>query len=472
MTYKGMDTGGVANDADSLKFSKFCHYFERNRIGVYYHSLSMQMVFISRADSLPLKRGDWSAVNNPGLMARLKERKLIVPAHYDETEELRRISDTFNAAPDIRVLYLVLTEHCNFNCSYCFIRQSLPPDYRSSFMSCRTTKLAIDRFSECLARSSSDKEKTIIFYGGEPLLNMTSLRTALGYIKLLKENGRLPQSLRLCLNTNGSLVTRGIAEYLKKHNVHVAVSIDGKADTHEAFRKYPDRRGTFEETMRGFRFLKKAGIEVSISCTAGPHNMKEMDDIARWFAGDFDIKAFGWNILSDPPVPVKSEAQYIKKLSTAALRCYEYCLEHGIYEDTVGRLVTAFVNNRVRPNNCAACGEQMVVSPEGKIGICYAFLGTGAYFDCSVDEPFLPENEPAFAEWRRRSPLNMEECFECAALGICGGGCPHEAFRRTGDIKKRDLNYCTFAGSVLEWSLWQTYRMAKRNSRATPNTTT
>ncbi len=470
MIYKGIENIGSSHGVEALRFSKFCHYFERKRIGVYYHSLTMKMVFLSKEDAQELQRCGWESVKKNDLILKMKEHKLIVPVQYDESQELRAICDTHNIPPDIRVMYLMLTEHCNYDCSYCFIRQSLPPGYKSSFMSCRTVKKSIDRFSECLAKSRSNKEKTIIFYGGEPLLNVTALKSALRYIKLLQENGGLPRSLKLCLNTNGSLITGGIAEYLKKHDVHVAVSIDGKACAHDVYRVYPDGRGTFEETIKGFYFLKKAGLDVTISCTAGPHNMKEMENIADWFINDLGIEAFGWNILADTPGKKLMSKKNIQTFTAAALRCYEFCLEHGIYEDAIGRIVTSFVKNQVRPYNCAACGEQMVVSPDGKIGICHAFLGTGTYFDHHVDHPFTPESDAAFIEWKRRSPLNIEDCHQCAALGICGGGCPYEGYKDGGTIWNRDQNHCIHARAVLEWLIWKIYRLSRKRGEPTPPT--
>jgi uncharacterized protein len=423
------------------------------------------MAFASPKDAQAIKDNDWDNIQSVNLVGKMRDLNLLVPGEYDEGQELQTICQTLETPPEIRVMYMMLTEHCNFDCTYCFIRKPLPADYKPTFMSSQTAKLAIDRYADCLERCRSDKEKVIIFYGGEPLLNLTALKTALKYIKLLQEKGRLPKSLKLCLNTNGSLVTRGIAGYLQKHGVNVAVSLDGREESHDVHRVYHDRRGTFQETMRGFHYLKEAGIPLTISCTTGPHNIKAMKEITRWFVEELGIRAFGWNILSNPPGMRIANRSYTQKITAAALKCYDYCLEHQIYEDSIGRIASAFFKNRVRPGNCAACGEQMVVSPRGKIGICYAFLGTGTYFDHSVEQPFHPEDDPAYAEWKQRSPLNIEECLDCPALGICGGGCPYEGSRENKNIWDLDRNHCTHARAVLEWLIWKIYRLSRKGHR-------
>jgi len=76
---------------------------------------------------------------------------------------------------------------------------------------------------------------------------------------------------------------------------------------------------------------------------------------------------------------------------------------------------------------------QIVMSPEGYIGTCHAYCGTKEYF-VRYDPAIDPNQHPFWREWRRRSPINMEGCYDCIALANCGGGCPHNAALVAGSI--------------------------------------
>ena len=60
-------------------------------------------------------------------------------------------------------------------------------------------------------------------------------------------------------------------------------------------------------------------------------------------------------------------------------------------------------------------------------------------------------------EWNKRTPLNMPECYECPALGICGGGCPMNAEKNYGSIWHVDKRYCQHSIQTLEWLIRDLY---------------
>jgi uncharacterized protein len=55
----------------------------------------------------------------------------------------------------------------------------------------------------------------------------------------------------------------------------------------------------------------------------------------------------------------------------------------------------------------------------------------------------------------------MNQCQDCPALGICGGGCPHNADRTKGSIFELDERFCVHANTVLEWLIWDLYNSAR-----------
>ena len=61
------------------------------------------------------------------------------------------------------------------------------------------------------------------------------------------------------------------------------------------------------------------------------------------------------------------------------------------------------------------------------------------------------------AEWGHRSPLNMPQCFDCSAIGTCGGGCAYGAMLRNGSIWSLDDRFCVHSLKTLEWMIWDLY---------------
>ena len=66
------------------------------------------------------------------------------------------------------------------------------------------------------------------------------------------------------------------------------------------------------------------------------------------------------------------------------------------------------------------------------------------------DADFDPVVSPVYKEWQKRSPLYMEECYDCPALGICVGGCVINTERKFGTIHRPDPRFCKQTGSILE----------------------
>jgi radical SAM protein with 4Fe4S-binding SPASM domain len=52
--------------------------------------------------------------------------------------------------------------------------------------------------------------------------------------------------------------------------------------------------------------------------------------------------------------------------------------------------------------------------------------------------------------WHATLPRYRDACDGCPAVSICGGGCPFNAFERTGRIDGVDDQYCSFVRETLQ----------------------
>jgi uncharacterized protein len=449
-----------------MRISEFCHFVEgKNGLVAMYNALTLGVVIVDRSTAnifqqsargiVPISKiQDLPHEQRENLLARLSENKLVFPlSENPDHDDYCQIRKGLNCA-NIGILYLLMTDACNFSCSYCYIESGMPENHVSSTMSLETAEKGIDLFAQVLRNNHDQVDPQIIIYGGEPLLNFSVLSKSMEYVAQLKMSGALPENTTITLNTNGSLIDEKIADALKEvDNLDVAISLDGPEDVHDACRKYHSGKGTFADTLRGSSLLLDRGISTGFSCTITKHNLDNLYEVSRWFVEEFGVKSFGFNILIDGPGmdDIKGDRDsYTQETASQIIRCFQYFREAGIHEDRIMRKVNAFIEGFIYFYDCGGCGQQIVISPQGKVGTCQAYCGNEKYF-VNIDDGFDPHSHPIWDEWRHRSPLFMEQCKNCIALSVCGGGCPYSANVRSGSIWEIDESYCVHAKVTTEF---------------------
>lgn len=446
----------------NFKLSNFAHYYQLEDKNAFYHSLLFEIVFLDKQFSYVaelLQRGltlneislsfaDYKTTKVQDLINKLITANMLCKDEDDESL-LNNLKENFLGNPKINVMYLLLTDKCNFRCKYCFIEQSIPADQTNKFMSKETAKSSIELFGKLANQTFSP---SITFYGGEPLLNKEIFKYSLEYIHQMKEKKQLPPKTRIAVITNGSCVTQEIIDLVKKYNVAISISLDGPQEIHDSVRLSSKNEGTFLVAIDALLRLKKSGINPSVSCTIGNHNVNDLENVNEWLVEELGITGIGYNLPhSTPAFPNNQE---ITKIASEKLtQIYKSNRNKGVYEDRIMRKVKSFVNKKVHAFDCAGCGQQLVISPEGKVGVCHAYLGSNQYFVGHINNlhEFDPSQNSTFIEWSNRSPLNIELCLTCPALGICGGGCPANADFIKGSIWEIDSDFCTHSLKTLEW---------------------
>jgi uncharacterized protein len=362
----------------------------------------------------------------------------------------------FPKKPDIRVMYLLLTDACNFRCKYCFIEEAFE-SYPSDYMTKEIAEKALDFF----LKKCSFQNKKVIFYGGEPLLNKEVLEFSISKIK--KHDKETGQKTSISIVTNGSLIDNKTAKLFRKSNVQVGVSLDGNKEAHNSMRLDAKGKKTFDSVIRGWKLLKKNGVDASISFTLGSHNVNDLEKHITWICAKLKPKAIGFN----PPntIPVKGNPATVSAdlITQKLIKAYKIMQEHGIYEDRIyARRITPFIKKKFWLKDCCGCGNEIAVSPEGMIGPCHAFVSSKKYFikEIPKDEKELKEN-PIWQEWNRRAPINTEQCQNCTAIALCGGGCPYYSYVTKGDIWALDERSCVLCNTTLTWLLKETYSKIK-----------
>ena len=156
-----------------------------------------------------------------------------------------------------RLIFWELTKGCNLRCIHC--RASATELSSPDDLSTETAKAIIDQIAEV-------SSPILVLSGGEPLFRSDIFQLA---------RYGTDKGLRVALATNGTLVTKQVAQKIVDSGVkRVAISLDGSdAATHDTFRGIP---GAFDAAITGFRNLKELGMSVQINTTIARHNAHQL----------------------------------------------------------------------------------------------------------------------------------------------------------------------------------------------------
>ena len=142
-------------EMEHYRFSKFVHFLNLGTAVAIYNSLNLALVYVTpRAYSLlaeaclsmtcELRNEVVEPIKD--LVDRLVGQRILVRTDENELDDYLYWRTVLPTLP-IGVLYLLLTDNCNFACNYCVIEGGMPQDSRRSFMSVATAKKAIDLFA-------------------------------------------------------------------------------------------------------------------------------------------------------------------------------------------------------------------------------------------------------------------------------------------------------------------------------------
>lgn len=448
-----------------LFLSKYAHFLHNSPVVACYHSLRMMPVYIPETLLTSIMSFEFgNCVEYEALLISeeeqenffktveaLKEARILIQDPLEDQKAINYFKGLLGK-PYPHLAYFILTDECNFRCKYCFVKNQNP----SGKMALEVALQGLDFFCQLIAEDPEQfkQEKTIVFYGGEPLVNWSVLSALLDKIKIYIESGKLPERTTLNMVTNGSLLTYEIAEKLKNHDVQVSISIDGDDSATNTNRIYANGMPVYDDIKRGFQICKETGMNIGASCTLSEASIGNFDKTIHVLLNECQITNLGFNLIITGDE--KTNNGYNERAAKFIIEAFKIFRERGVYEDRIMRKVKSFIDRSIWPFDCGATGgNQIVIAPNGDIGICHGFTPSKKYFPTNVyDEDFNIKKDPDYAEWSMRSPLNMPECQKCLALGICGGGCPFQAEIEKGSIWNLDERFCVHAKMTLEWLIW------------------
>lgn len=354
--------------------------------------------------------------------------------------------------PYISTAYLFLTKNCNLACRYCFERQSEIKNSSEGVMSLDVFNRGLDFFQRLinLDKDRFNERKTIIFYGGEPFHNKKLLFSAITEIQNRIKKGDLPVQSKMLVVTNGTLMNDEDIQFIKKNGVTVTFSLDGDKQA-SANRVYPDGKTlAWDKATETFKKCVAAGIDLNIACTLSPETIARKKEVLDYFI-EIGATNIGFNVILDNDIIQLNDA-YDNEAAEFVTMAYKTLSINHITENRTRRRLDVFKHKHPCLFDCnAAGGRQIAIAPNGDVGICHEHIMDKKHFITTINDiHFNPKESIGFRMWNKRSPLYMDSCLNCIALGVCGGGCVINSERKHNSIFIPDPRFCKQTISILK----------------------
>ena len=332
----------------------------------------------------------------------------------------------------IKALCLHVAHTCNLNCSYCFASQGKYHGERA-VMPFEVGKRALDFLVE---HSGTRRNLEVDFFGGEPLMNFDVVKQTVAYARSVeKEAGK---NFRFTLTTNGVLLDDEVTEYCNREMNNVVLSLDGRREVHDRFRRFYDGRGSYDEIVPKFqRFVEKRGSRsYYVRGTFTHMNTDFTRDL-------FHMADLGFRELSMEPVVSKPGDPYALTEDDLPVLFgqYDILAREMLKREKEGDPITFYhymidltegpcIYKRI--TGCGSGFEYMAVTPWGELFPCHQFVNDPDY---SLGNVFEGVKNPALSEkFRNCGVYSHPECADCWARLWCAGGCAANAYHATGDI--------------------------------------
>jgi len=313
------------------------------------------------------------------------------------------------------MLYIITTTgKCNLKCKYCggsFPQMFVPYD----------VKYDIQSLTELINR---DREATVVYYGGEPLLNW----------KFIKELNQRLKVKRIGIQTNGTLVKNLEYDFWKYFDFAL-LSIDGD----EFITDLNRGKGTYKKVIDSAKYLKGFGKElIARMVVTGKSNIyRDVKHILDLYL--FDKVHWQLDVVWDERWDLKTfvTENYLPGIEKLMSQFMENARNGRIIKIVpfLG-ILSSFYFKKFKYFPCGAGKYSITINSDGRILACPIAVSEEWNNIGLVGKGFKPLTMP-------------QECINCEYFNYCGGRCLYsfmerywgnEGFKEICDITKKTID--------------------------------
>jgi uncharacterized protein len=329
---------------------------------------------------------------------------------------------------------------CNLQCEYCFyldkhhLYEGPPSTHR---MTDETLEKLIKDMFVC------SNTPTFVWQGGEPTVMGLAFFQKVVATQQLHAKGK---SYSNALQTHGMLLNEAWADFLRRENFLVGISLDGPEHLHDHYRKDRQGKGTFQQVFKNTQMLLNKGVPVNILATVNDYSVKYPREIYEFFVENgFFFMQFSPLVEHDPQnpkiaAPYSINARDYGRFLTQLFKCWcnDFDFER-LKQKTSIRFFDSLMQRYIgmTPGHCALhkeCNDYLVIEHNGDLFSCDFLVSNktriGNLHQISLKDAFY---SPAHIAFGKRKTAYGTECQRCQWLHLCYGGCIKDRIRDPRD---------------------------------------
>ncbi len=338
-------------------------------------------------------------------------------------------------------VFFLITQRCNLKCLTCYVNAED-----------RTVaeEMEIKENEEIFRQLCSLGYASITLSGGEPLLHPN-----------IKEIIELSRKFfkTVNLNTNGILLDRNTAAFLKNQDVNIMVSLESfNPEINDSIRG----SGVYSKVMQTLKYLKEAGHDkITISMTLTNLNLSEVVKMHEFCVKEGFQEHYGVFVESGRG---RCNSDYLKVNAGDQADTYFNLLRERSELEEANLKVPDFLTKCA--TYCGAIKSIVNIMPNGDVYPCPNLIDP-VWRMGNIRQTGLTDilDQSAVAKMIiSRDVRGVAGCNSCRIRFICGGGCMANAYISSGDINNKDP-LCELYDTVLSKQLekWDVNKSYKEN---------
>lgn len=333
----------------------------------------------------------------------------------------------------IKSLTLNVTQICNLKCTYCAAGGDGTYGEAINRISVEKTLPQLKFFLESLKPNSVFN---LSFVGGEPFLYPEAIKVIYDYI--LSQTSDKNISCKFMVTTNGTLMSEKVIDMLKTMKIHVTVSLDGVAAINDVVRPSKDGKSSTQATLDGIKKLATikdslASIGIAAVTSAAHLQVKE----SYLFFKTLDVDWYEFNF-SYSEKSQQAQDEFLRQMNEVASLAWQAGGETELRKIKTFNTYFDILDNQQRIENfCGAGKSYLMIDAKNRLYTCPWVVG-------EKDEVVGHGTELDYDKLSKyQKPLiELNNCQNCWARFVCGGGCMYIHREHTGDKHKKDELFC------------------------------
>ena len=385
------------------------HLIRNEQLQIAYQTSTMDMYVLNEATYRVLQQvQETGCLPADGLPPEVSG---LLQAESAPEESLRpvRQGHPANDRPVERIT-LHVSNDCNLRCKYCYADGG-HYQTRRGIMTMETARQFVDFCQNHLGRIQS-----IVFFGGEPMLNIPVMDYVCDRFKALHQNGEISYLPSFGIITNGTILNEQVVHFVQKHLAFVTVSIDGLQEANDANRIFKDGRGSYDHISRFIHTLKKrTSVNIGYEATFTRQHIEQgctPNNIAGDLKREFGIEG---SVIEEMNLQTGNKENYWQRFDYEKCKRQECHLPEGFWS------ILEAIRFKRPKDMCNVAYSVFSVATNGDLYPCH--INTDVSKTClgNITGKNI-FNEPALRKKLFPTPVKQNTaCKDCWANTICGG---------------------------------------------------